>query len=243
MTQLEWINGGWRNDPKAKTVPGVGTGIDFDGLYYFQCMDFVLAYSKFLGAEFSHGNAIVLANPQKGWQWTNSPQPGDVFVRNAVFNGINYGDTGCVTSVTSTGVNVIQQNLAANLQVGSPPAKAFWKFNQLIGYQRRIGATMTQDAIEKLVSKIYRVATDIDATPEQANYWVERIKANNNVAYELPVALGADDYKGDPMFRYKGRHYDEDMIAAKKQAYDQGFTDGGGKDPTVVVNGKTYIPQ
>ncbi len=103
-----------------------------------------------------------------------------------------------------------------------------------------IGGGMTQDAIEKLVSKIYRVATDIDATPEQANYWVERIKADNNTAYELPVALGADDYKGDDMFRYKGRHYSEDMTTAKKQAYDQGLADGGG-EATVLTPGKYQV--
>lgn len=103
------------------------------------------------------------------------------------------------------------------------------------------GSKMTQDAIEKYVSKVYRVATDIDATPEQAGYWVERIKADNNTAYELPVALGADDYKGDPMFRYKGRHYNEDMETAKKQAFDEGFKEGGGKDPQVIVNGSEYI--
>lgn len=102
---------------------------------------------------------------------------------------------------------------------------------------------MTQDAVEKLVSKTYRVATDIDATPEQAGYWVSRIMADNNTAYELCVALGADDYKGDPQFRYKGRHYSEDMATAKKQSYDQGFTDGGGKDPQVTVNGKQYVPK
>lgn len=90
------------------------------------------------------------------------------------------------------------------------------------------GKKMSNDAIEKFVSKCYRVATDVDPTPEQANYWVERIKKNQDTAFELPIALGADDYKGDPKFRYKGRHYSEDMTTAKKQAYDQGVKDAGG---------------
>lgn len=95
---------------------------------------------------------------------------------------------------------------------------------------------MTQDAVEKLVSKTYRVATDIDATPEQAGYWVSRIMADNNTAYELAVALGADDYKGDPQFRYKGRHYDEDMTTK----YNQGLADGGGQ-ATVLKPGKYQV--
>lgn len=98
------------------------------------------------------------------------------------------------------------------------------------------GETMTQDAVEKLVSKTYRVATDIDATPEQAGYWVSRIMADNNTAYELAVALGADDYKGDPQFRYKGRHYDEDMTTK----YNQGLADGGGQ-ATVLKPGKYQV--
>lgn len=107
-------------------------------------------------------------------------------------------------------------------------------------YIKDNGGGMTQDAIEKLVSKIYRVATDIDPTPEQAGYWVERIKNDNNTAYELPIALGADDYKGDPQFRYKGRHYSEDMTTAKEQAYKQGLADAGGS-ATVLKPGKYQV--
>lgn len=94
---------------------------------------------------------------------------------------------------------------------------------------------MTQDGVEKYVSKAYRVATDIDATPEQAQYWVTRIMADNNTAYELCVALGADDYKGDPQFRYKGRHYDEDM----KTKYQQGLADGG--SPATTLKPGKYV--
>lgn len=72
----------------------------------------------------------------------------------------------------------------------------------------------TQDGAEKFVSQAYRAATDIDPTPEQAGYWVERVKADPNTAYELLAALGGNSYMGDPLFRQKGRNYDKDIAAA-----------------------------
>lgn len=76
------------------------------------------------------------------------------------------------------------------------------------------GGNMTNDTIEKFVSQCYRAATDIDPTPEQAGYWVERIKANQQTAPELPAALGGNTYQGDPLFRTKARNYDKDVAAA-----------------------------
>lgn len=76
------------------------------------------------------------------------------------------------------------------------------------------GDNMTQEAIERLVMYAYRVATDIDATPEQAGYWVERIRNDNNTAGELLAALGGNSYQGDPKFRDKARSYDKDLAAA-----------------------------
>lgn len=70
---------------------------------------------------------------------------------------------------------------------------------------------MTQDGAEKFVTQSYRAATDVDPTPAQAAYWVERVKANPNIAFELPQALGGGTYRGDTKFRYKARHYDEDV--------------------------------
>lgn len=148
MTQLEWINGGWKTSPYAK-VESAGFGIDVDGLFGFQCKDFVQAYSIFLGKPFTNGNAITLLNPQPGWTWTTSPQAGDVFVRHAVFGGVDFGDTGIVESVTPGGVNVIQQNLKADLLNGSPPGQMFWTFNQLIGYLRT-GDTVDIEAYKQL---------------------------------------------------------------------------------------------
>lgn len=73
---------------------------------------------------------------------------------------------------------------------------------------------MRQEFIEKLVTQTYRAATDVDPTQEQASYWVARIREDNNRAYELPGALGGNEYKGDPTFRQKARNYDKDLAAA-----------------------------
>ncbi len=102
---------------------------------------------------------------------------------------------------------------------------------------------MTQQEAYGVVSQIYRVATDVDPEPGQADYWAKRIQADPATAAELASALGGNDYKGDPNFRYYGRHYSEDMTTAKQQAYDAGFAAGGGKDPKVEVNDKEYVPK
>lgn len=134
---MDYANGGWKSSPYAKFIPGVGTGIDVDGLNGFQCKDFVDGYSRSLGIPFKTGNAITLWQPQPGWTQEATPQPGDVFVRDAIFNNFDYGDTGIVTEVTPTGVKVVQQNLAANLSQGSPPAPFFWPFYAIKGYLRK----------------------------------------------------------------------------------------------------------
>lgn len=159
MTQqdaLNWINGEWRSSRFAKTIPGVGTGIDADNLYGFQCKDFANGFADFMGNPFGGGNAIALWNvAQPGWHKVNAPQPGDVFVRNYTSGGINYGDTGIVKSVSGNRITVVQQNLAGNLKVGSPPAETTYNQNIMLGYLRndRIGDSMnplTRPLIEQL---------------------------------------------------------------------------------------------
>lgn len=147
---MDFATGGWKSSPYVKFIAGIGTGIDVDGLNGFQCADFVQAYSRSLGIPFKSGNAITLWQPQPGWTQKNNPQPGDVFVRDAIFNNFNYGDTGIVTEVTPTGVKVVQQNLAANLSKGSPPAQFFWPFYALKGYLRK-----EEDMTPQEVSEAY----------------------------------------------------------------------------------------
>ena len=100
-----------------------------------------------------------------------------------------------------------------------------------LGAYRLKGETMNQQAVEKLVSMSYRAATDIDPTNEQAAYWVQRIREDNNRAYELASALGGSTYQGDPAFRSKARNYDTDV----KAAYDKGLAQGGGEYEEVTT--------
>lgn len=235
---MNWINGGWQASKFCKTLNGK-KGIDVDNLYGFQCKDFANGYADYMGDPFTGGNAIALWNvPQPGWTKVSSPQPGDVFVRNAVINGVNYGDTGVVNSVGNGTVSVVQQNLAGNLNVGSPPAQHTYNQSIMLGYLRndKIEGDMTQQEAYAVVSQIYRVATDVDPEPGQADYWAKRIQDNPATAAELAGALGGSDYKGDPQFRYKGRHYDADMVTK----YEQGLADGGG-EATVLAPGKYQV--
>lgn len=135
---LNWIDGGWRTSRYAKTIPNVGTGIDVDNLYGFQCKDFANGYADYVGNPFGGGNAIALWDvKQAGWRKVSDPQPGDVFVRNyTASDGINYGDTGVVKSVNGSTVRVVQQNLAGNLNVGSPPAERTYNKSIMLGYLR-----------------------------------------------------------------------------------------------------------
>lgn len=212
MTPLQWIQGGWKTSPYAKTETA-GFGIDVDGLYGFQCKDLVQAFSIFLGHPFTNGNAITLLNPQAGWSWVTSPQIGDVFVRHAVFGSIDYGDTGIVESVTSTGVNVLQQNLAADLYHGSPPAQMFWKFNQLIGYLRS-GGSMATDKLDKdEIAAIYQLAFDNDDYPQDL----------------------IDAYTGKPLDGYIQQLLNDPSYKAHKQQVNNPSTPGFKPAPELYV--------
>lgn len=100
--------------------------------------------------------------------------------------------------------------------------------------------SMTQEAIERLVSESYRAATDIDPTQEQAAYWVARIREDNNRAFELSQALGGGTYQGDPGFRTKARTFD----IAVKQAFESGQASADQDNkylPVAEVNGKPTL--
>lgn len=201
MTQqeaLDWANGGWQSSPYAKTETA-GFGIDVDGSFGFQCVDFVTAYADFLGTPVNGGqvlNAITLWNDQPEWSKVTTPQPGDVFVRDAVFNGVNYGDTGIVVEVKSSGVQVVQQNLKADLYHGSPPDSMFWSFGQLKGYIRsnNIGSFMNQDQAIDLARTLRLLAGE---SVDEANSHVED-DANHIVADSLyATALAKQLYNGE----------------------------------------------
>lgn len=172
---LAWINGGWKSSKYVRTIPNVGTGIDVDKLYGFQCKDFANAFAEYMGAPFTGGNAIVLWTvPQAGWHKVTQPQAGDVFVRNFFSGGVNYGDTGVVKSVGADTVRVVQQNLAGSLSYGSPPAETTYAKSIMLGYLRRdninTGGGMIGDTDAEFSrwNKLHRLILGADST--RANF-------------------------------------------------------------------------
>jgi hypothetical protein len=136
---LWWIRGGWKSSRFAKTIVGIGTGIDVDGLYGFQCKDWANGYADFMGNPFTAGNAIALwQRNQPGWTKVQTPQVGDVFVKNYVANdGVNYGHTGVVDEIVGSGFYSYDQNVVnSSLDRGSPPSRIFHRNSEMLGYLR-----------------------------------------------------------------------------------------------------------
>lgn len=142
MTQqqaLNWLNGGWKSSPYAKTIPAAGgLGIDVDGIDGFQCKDFANAYGIYLSAPLPIGNAIVLSQKLAvGWNWTTSPQAGDLAVRNYVNAGVNYGDVVAILAVNSSSLSTIGQNqVHSSLTIGHVPTTGINPINGFIKFIR-----------------------------------------------------------------------------------------------------------
>lgn len=215
MTQdqsLAWIRGDWKSDPYCITDEYGRVGIDVDGEWGFQCKDFSTAYSIQHGHQFLNGNAITLwtLDQDPYWAKVSDPQPGDVYVKDIVLDGVNYGDTGIVDEVTSTGVYAWAQNQVLDdltLTHGHPPSRVFYKFNQIKGYLRptyKKGATMPT---ENDVKDYFSVYLKTDPTPDQVTYYTTRIWQTlaSDVADSLlrqattvPVTLANPDPAVDP---------------------------------------------
>ncbi|HWZ65640.1 MAG TPA: CHAP domain-containing protein, partial [Patescibacteria group bacterium] len=56
----DWLQGGWKQSQYAKTDDRGRLGIDTDGVYGFQCKDFVNGYLNFMVGWMPSGNAIDL---------------------------------------------------------------------------------------------------------------------------------------------------------------------------------------
>lgn len=180
---LSWINGGWQQSRFARQIPGLGLGIDVDGLFGFQCKDFSNGYADYIGNPFTGGNAIALWNlVQPGWHKVYEPEPGTVFVKDYYSDGVNYGHTGVVQEVVTNGFYSVDQNwFNSSLTVGSPPARVFHPNSSVKGYLKndRIGASMPLNYDQ--VNKICYMATGMQADAADA--------FKNNVGLELDAVL------------------------------------------------------
>jgi hypothetical protein len=207
------MKGDWHSSPYAKTISGL-TGIDVDGLYGFQCKDWSNGYAAFLGDPFTAGNAIALWQvDQPGWTKVSDPKPGDVFVKNAIIGGVNYGHTGTVESLDAAngGFWSWDQNYYnSSLDKGSPPARVFHRFSEMLGYLRNnnLGGDMNKDQASQLALYMRLAAND---TLDKAN-------ANNagDVAHILAdpgyaPAMAKQIYQGNEVVRWKASHFDEEI--------------------------------
>ena len=121
-----------------------GAGVDYDGMYGYQCADLTcMGVYKFFGARLL-GNAIDLLRSAEaaGLQvvyGAQYPKAGWFFVKNFVAgDGVNYGHTGLVyeDSDGST-IKTIEQNIDGNwdyLDVGGPCRYYERSVDSIVGY-------------------------------------------------------------------------------------------------------------
>ena len=121
-------------------------GMDVDGQYGSQCVDWIRGYAIDLWKQdiFKTGNAINIWRLEKislpeGWERIENydafvPQPGDIAFFRTHDNNPQYrhpyGHTGIITSATNTTYNSIDQNVTAgkykgNFVYGTPPVERF----------------------------------------------------------------------------------------------------------------------
>lgn len=98
----------------------VGSGLDYDGAYGNQCVDFIYYYYSYLGVSPVGGNACDYSSNALPSGWTRissniTPQPGDIAVWKSYYNDGVYstgwaGHISVVVSGNSSTFNTIHQN-------------------------------------------------------------------------------------------------------------------------------------
>lgn len=173
-----------RSQAIAMAVAAVGsrktTAHGYQNPYGAQCIALDAWYLEQLG----YGSIMPGYNAIDVWtknplrlQAVSSPEPGDLFFANLLGpDGFNYGHTGIVVEVTSTGFYSIDQNwINANIDRngGSAAARVFHKFSFAVGYLRpkyEGGEDMRKMSQDELIWN-YRLIAGVDPSPgEIANF-------------------------------------------------------------------------
>jgi hypothetical protein len=129
------MNWDWRKSKYVKTIEGIGTGIDQDGWWGFQCKDLVNAYAEDKGHPLTAGDARTAWEVEQDPWWQKIPydrnaeiKVGDIVVHKpSALNGWS-GHIEIVDRVdkdrgTMAQWHAIAQNwVNANSEYGSPPA-------------------------------------------------------------------------------------------------------------------------
>lgn len=114
-----------RNDATNWLKAQNGKGLDFDGVYGKQCVDFFNYYYQFLTGRGPYGDGYGVPGAKDLWNVPTSrftkiannpndpnqlPKPGDIFIYNSRWGG-GYGHVEMVLEATANGVTVIGQNM------------------------------------------------------------------------------------------------------------------------------------
>lgn len=118
-----------------------GMGVDKDGYAGSQCVDLVSWPAKhFFGVDL-WGNARDLLDSAAGAGWSVvyassglRPEPGAFFVMDYWAGGVNYGHTGFIIGLTGEMLETVEQNLAGDLEVGSPAQFNKRPLSDLVGW-------------------------------------------------------------------------------------------------------------
>lgn len=171
---LDWLQGGWHASQYCKTYDGM-TGIDTDGMYGFQCVDFVNGYLDFMVGSMLTGNAIDLWTtplPSTIERLENTPdfvpQLGDIFIAGKPYgynanNRVYYGHTGVVLDANLDTFRAAEQNwVHPNPFTGSPPTEEIHNYSSVLGFLRPKGDEM---ATEQDITNAYRGMFHRDPDP------------------------------------------------------------------------------
>lgn len=148
-------------------------GVDKDGYHLYQCADVpCYAVLRWLGIHL-WGNAIDLLDSAaaNGLRVVYAGQevirPGAFFVMDYWAGGLNYGHTGLVIEVLDGGlVRTVEQNLAGNLEVGSPA-----QFNVRSSANFNGWFYLDDDVVSSAMSQI-PTSHEIDLYPEEGVFTV-----------------------------------------------------------------------
>lgn len=118
-----------------------GMGVDKDGYAGMQCTDLDTWPAKhFFGVDL-WGNARDLLDSAEGVGWEvvyassgMRPEPGAFFVMDYWADGVNYGHTGLIIGVTGDWLETVEQNLAGDLDYGSPAQFNQRPLSDLVGW-------------------------------------------------------------------------------------------------------------
>lgn len=195
----------------AKNLADAGAGVDKDGAYGFQCADLPAFVTKRWRGIDLWGNAADFLNSAKSQGLTVvdyssgiKPKAGWIFVmRYVAGDGVNYGHTGIVVE-DSDGVTMrtVEQNLAGDLNVGSPAKYYRRDFSDMMGFivlsdspatQQQTRSVETGRIAERGTFTLTSTAVNVRRSPSLKGQVVATYEVGESVNYDS--YLTAEGYR------------------------------------------------